>query len=252
MKKNLLVAILMIALLIGLVSYASADGLSIQAHFVPTNPQAGQPLELQWSVSGGSGSYTDVQIEWRIQESCMQKSVQTRHYTSSSGTDSYTPPTYADQVSVTVTATDSQGKTGCFEGQEGDGEGGGDGRVGVGGREEGNGGGEGGGGDGMGLAGGGVGEGKDVSPRDDDFIAVGGADTEGFGEGSGEGAGGDGAEGGDEGRGDGGGRGVEGGRWRDGDGEGGEEVGGEGDGGRGGVEVEGDGGGEDGADVAVA
>ena len=102
----------MTALLIVLASCANADqNLYVQAVFSQNNPQVGQPVELQWSVTGGSGSYTDVQIEWQIQESCMQKSMQTRNFTGSTGTDSYTPPAYADQLHVIVTATDSNGNT---------------------------------------------------------------------------------------------------------------------------------------------
>lgn len=112
MKRNLLVVILMIALLMALVSYANADELSIQAQFRQSNPVAGEQLDLSWSVTGGSGIYSDIQIVWELQSSCLCKTLDPIHRSGSSGTTDITPGDYVDQVEVTVTATDSNGNTG--------------------------------------------------------------------------------------------------------------------------------------------
>ena len=87
------------------------NNISIQADYTQPNHPAGQPLELNWSVSGGTAPY-NVTVEWKAQESCLQKVMKTETFTTSSGTASFTPPSITiDQVYAIINVTDSKGAT---------------------------------------------------------------------------------------------------------------------------------------------
>ncbi|MBQ3277882.1 MAG: leucine-rich repeat domain-containing protein [Clostridia bacterium] len=85
--------------------------LSIQAKYSQNHPQAGQKIDLNWSVTGGTAPYS-VQIEWQAMEGCLRKTMQSTVFTTSSGTDSFTPPSVSiDQVQAKITVTDSNNNT---------------------------------------------------------------------------------------------------------------------------------------------
>ena len=85
------------------------NNISIQASYTQPNHPAGQQIDLDWSVSGGTAPYT-VQIDWKAHESCLQKVLKTETITASSGTASFTPPSNTiDQVETIITVTDSTG-----------------------------------------------------------------------------------------------------------------------------------------------
>ena len=88
------------------------DGIAVMANFQQEPGTAGQPVDLDWTIGGGSGSYTDVQVEWKVHEGPLQKILQTEHFTGATGTTSFTPPMIADQVEAIITVTDSEGETG--------------------------------------------------------------------------------------------------------------------------------------------
>lgn len=117
LRRMKMTAILLLGLLAVMIllptAYADGNGgtsepLSISAVFRQSNPEAGAQLDLEWSVSGGTAPYS-VQAEWIIQESCLQKIMQTDSASGGAGVFSYNVPGYADQLWAFVTVTDSAG-----------------------------------------------------------------------------------------------------------------------------------------------